>query len=100
MMIVQTNFVDTKPPTGSEIVKHLCCSSCYNALKDRCECRCGGAYHGMGTGKNPTPEDKAKVKVKLLKNTAASFLSAQVGHLIAKDMAHVIDQCNLLGRDV
>jgi len=91
-MIVQTNFVDTKPPTGSEIVKHLCCPSCYNALKDRCSCRCNGVFHGMGKGKKPTPEDKAKVKEKLLRDTAARFLSAQVGHLIAKDMDYVIDQ--------
>ena len=33
--------------------KGLCCSACYNAKtdKNRCVCRCNGAYHGRGIEK-------------------------------------------------
>lgn len=26
----------------------VCCESCWNALEERCVCRCGGAHHGEG----------------------------------------------------
>lgn len=34
-----------------------CTASCYNALHEKCVCRCGGTFHGKGR-KYPDPEDE------------------------------------------
>lgn len=34
-------------PTEKDLPK-ICCESCYNALEEKCTCKCGGAYHGLG----------------------------------------------------
>ncbi|MGD0645276.1 MAG: hypothetical protein ABSA75_10265 [Candidatus Bathyarchaeia archaeon] len=26
----------------------VCCAECYNAQEPECNCRCHGAYHGLG----------------------------------------------------
>jgi len=36
--------------------KGVCCNSCYNAEHDRCTCRCGGRYHGLGNSKKRDAE--------------------------------------------
>jgi hypothetical protein len=28
--------------------EHTCDERCYDAEGERCSCRCGGAYHGLG----------------------------------------------------
>ena len=47
----KTTKIKLKPgsPSETEIVKNLCCAGCYNAGRKRCTCRCGGAYHGLGS---------------------------------------------------
>ena len=32
--------------------KGECCDACYYAKEERCVCRCGGKYHGLGVNKN------------------------------------------------
>lgn len=30
----------------------ICCEQCWTATGEKCECRCGGAHHGKGSGKS------------------------------------------------
>jgi len=39
--------------------EHICTETCYDALGDKCTCRCGGAYHGLGNLNKR--EEKAQV---------------------------------------
>lgn len=32
----------------------ICCEACWNASGERCQCRCGGTYHGAG---NPNKQE-------------------------------------------
>jgi len=34
-------------PTKKDLDK-LCSENCYYALEEKCTCKCGGAYHGLG----------------------------------------------------
>lgn len=36
------------------VVGGECVSSCYYAQQDRCECRCGGRFHGLGNNSGRT----------------------------------------------
>lgn len=50
-MIFQANLEGKpiKPADPEEPWKSLgCCEACYNAEGERCKCRCGGAFHGLG----------------------------------------------------
>ena len=29
-------------------LKTVCCEVCYNAAEEKCDCKCHGAYHGLG----------------------------------------------------
>ena len=42
-----------------------CCKACYFAKGRKCQCSCGGRYHGMGLIKNPSSEDEFKVLVNM-----------------------------------
>ena len=34
-------------PSKQEL-SELCCESCYTAAEPECDCKCHGAYHGLG----------------------------------------------------
>lgn len=49
-MFKQSNlFGDKLPlPKGPKELREVCCESCFNATEEKCDCRCKGAYHGLG----------------------------------------------------
>ena len=36
----------------------ICCEPCFNATEEKCNCRCHGAYHGLGRLNKRDPNDK------------------------------------------
>ena len=59
--------------------EHACTETCYTATEEKCTCRCGGAYHGLGNhNKRQLPEcrplDKAEKIIASLKNAKEAFL--------------------------
>lgn len=67
---VQTRFaVDVEEPW-----KGICCEACWNAQGERCRCRCGGLYHGLGRqGARTTTHDQ------MLPAEAAEKILALIG---------------------
>ena len=58
-MEFQTNLKGEKAKPWAD----ACCEACYNAEGERCVCRCGGQYHGLGRKKN-SETNNAKEKEK------------------------------------
>ena len=48
---------------ASDFISSVCCTACYNAEEDKCICKCGGAYHGMGKNKNHSLEKYIKESI-------------------------------------
>lgn len=77
----QTNIFGEKlenPKTKQEL-DAVCCESCYTATEPECNCRCHGAFHGLGNlNKRQLPEcrplDKAEKIIASLKNAKEVLL--------------------------
>ena len=48
---------------------NICCEACWTASQERCVCRCGGEFHGVG---NPKGEKKKNQKL-YYKHQTSSF---------------------------
>jgi len=35
-------------PQTKEALNKVCCESCYTAKEEKCDCKCHGAFHGLG----------------------------------------------------
>ncbi len=35
-------------PTQKKEFSEICCESCYTAKEEKCDCKCHGAFHGLG----------------------------------------------------
>jgi hypothetical protein len=48
----QNNLFGEQLPMNEETPdlppEHICTETCYTATEEKCTCRCGGAYHGLG----------------------------------------------------
>lgn len=64
------------PQTKNELNK-VCCEACYNAIGPDCDCRCHGAYHGLGNLNNPKKPNKPKRKVNMALGPEDIFLTEE-----------------------
>jgi hypothetical protein len=72
------NQVLKLPKTKKEL-DAVCCESCYTASEPKCDCRCRGAFHGLGNlNKQQLPEcqplDRSEKIIDSLKNAGEVFL--------------------------
>lgn len=81
-----------KPWTG------ICCEQCWNATQKRCVCSCGGAFHGMGSGRTNSKEkhpfgtaltlEQAEPFLKQMKQTKCPHCETQLKWLVILAYPH------------
>lgn len=58
-MQLQTDLEGNHLGSQDQPWKGVCCSQCWNAEGERCTCKCGGAFHGIGH-RNQAPMTRQK----------------------------------------
>ncbi len=41
-------------------LQSVCCEICYNATEEKCDCKCHGAFHGLGNLNKKTETEKMR----------------------------------------
>lgn len=49
---------------SKEEVKQKCCSACYFAKGEACECKCSGAFHGLGIKKTESKIHADEIRIR------------------------------------